>query len=147
MPIAVRVRDVMTEGLISVEKTEPVIKAINLMVEKDIGAVVVTEKGKPVGILTERDIMKKVCPKELCTRKVSVGEIMSQPLITVDADAKLGEAASLMIEKGVRRLLVAEKGKIVGIVTQRDLMRGTLDTFVALSMMSPPTNTLITKKS
>ncbi|MEM3785546.1 MAG: CBS domain-containing protein [Candidatus Bathyarchaeia archaeon] len=135
MPVVVRVRDVMTTELVSVEKTEPVINAINLMVKKDIGAIVVTEKGKPVGILTERDIMKKVCPKELCTRKVCVGEVMSQPLITVDADSKLGEAASLMIEKGVRRLLVVEKGKVIGIVTQKDLMRGTLDTFLALSMI------------
>ncbi|MEM3731747.1 MAG: CBS domain-containing protein, partial [Candidatus Bathyarchaeia archaeon] len=55
--------------------------------------------------------------------------------ITVDADSKLGEAASLMIEKGVRRLLVVEKGKVIGIVTQKDLMRGTLDTFLALSMI------------
>jgi CBS domain-containing protein len=135
MGVVVRVRDVMTKELVSVDKNESVSKAINLMVEKDIGSVVVTEKGKPVGILTERDIMKRVCPQELCTRKVTAGEVMSHPLITVNADARLGEAALLMMEKGVRRLLVADKDEVIGIVTQKDIMRGTLDTFMALSMI------------
>lgn len=135
MGVAVTVKDVMTRNLITVEKSEPIIKAINLMVEKDVGSVVITEKGKPVGILTERDILKRACPQELCTRKVSVGEIMSQPLITVEANARLGEAALLMTERNVRRLLVVEKGKVIGIVTQRDIMRGTLNAFMALSMI------------
>jgi CBS domain-containing protein len=106
------------------------------MVKNDIGSVVVTENGKPVGMLTERDIMKRVCPQELCSRKITVGEIMSKPLVTIEADAKLGEAALLMMDKGIRRLLVVEKGEVVGIVTQKDVMRGTLDTFMALSMVS-----------
>jgi CBS domain-containing protein len=136
MGIVVSVRNVMTKDLISVETTEPVSKAIDLMVKNDIGSVVVTENGKPVGMLTERDIMKRVCPQELCSRKITVGEIMSKPLVTIEADAKLGEAALLMMDKGIRRLLVVEKGEVVGIVTQKDVMRGTLDTFMALSMVS-----------
>jgi len=135
MGVVVTVGDVMTRELVSVDKSAPVINAINLMVEKNIGSVVVTENGKPVGILTERDIMKRVCPQELCTRKVTAGEIMSHPLITIEASARLGEAALLMVEKGIRRLLVVDKGKVVGIVTQKDIMRGTLDTFLALSMI------------
>jgi len=58
---------------------------------------------------------------------------MSKPLITIDSDARLGEAALLMTEKGIRRLLVEDKGKIVGIITQKDLMKGTLETFMALA--------------
>ncbi|MCS7113827.1 MAG: CBS domain-containing protein [Nitrososphaerota archaeon] len=135
MGIVVTVKSVMTKNIIAVEKGDPVIKAINLMVKNNIGSVVVNDGGKPVGILTERDIMKRVCPQELCTKKVSVGEVMSHPLITIEADSRLGEAALLMLEKNIRRLLVVEKGKVVGIVTQKDIMRGTLETFMALSMI------------
>jgi len=102
------------------------------MAEKNIGAVVVTEKGKPVGIVTERDILKKVCPNVSCM-KVKVREIMSKPLITVDANTPIGEAVSIMVDRNIRRLLVTEGGKIVGIVTQKDLMKGTLDAFMAMA--------------
>jgi len=133
MPITTTVRDIMTKDLISVKNTDQAIKAIEVMTKKDIGSVVVTEDGKPVGILTERDIMKRVCPEKLCTEAVTAGEIMSKPLITIEAGAKLGEAALLMTEKDIRRLLVTEKGEVVGIVTQKDVMRGTLETFMVLA--------------
>ncbi|MEM2953147.1 MAG: CBS domain-containing protein [Candidatus Bathyarchaeia archaeon] len=135
MGIVVTVRDIMTKDIVSVEKTDLVTKAIDLMVKKGISSVVVTENGKPVGILTERDVMKRVCPQELCSRKVTAGEVMSRPLITIEADARLGEAAMRMLEKNIRRLLVVDNGKVVGIITQGDVMRGTLDTFMALSMI------------
>ncbi len=123
----------MTKDLISVSTTEKVIIAIEVMTKNNIGSVVVIEKGKPIGILTERDIMKKVCAKEFSTRKVTAGEVMSKPLITVEADAKLGEAAMIMTKKDIRRLLVTDKGKVVGIITQKDIMRGTLQTFMVLA--------------
>lgn len=135
MGIVVTVRDVMTKEIVSVEKTDLVTKAIDLMVKKEISSVVITENGEPVGILTERDIMKRVCPQMLCSRKVTVGEVMSHPLVTIEADARLGEAAMRMLEKNIRRLLVVDEGKVVGIITQGDVMRGTLDTFMALSMI------------
>ncbi len=135
MGIVVTVRDIMTKDIVSVEKTDLVTKAIDLMVKNEIGSVVVTENGKPVGILTERDIMKRVCPQELCSRKVTAGEVMSRPLVTIEAGARLGEAAMRMLEKNIRRLLVVDNGEVVGIITQGDVMRGTLDTFMVLSMI------------
>jgi CBS domain-containing protein len=60
--------------------------AINMMTEKSVGALVVTEKGKPVGIVTERDVLRKCCPEASCG-EVEIRQIMSKPLITVDADA------------------------------------------------------------
>jgi len=129
------VREVMTEDLTSVETTDKVIAAIEVMTKNDVGSVVVTQDGKPVGILTERDILKKVCPRQLCTRAITAGEIMSKPLIHIEADAGLGQASSLMSLKDVRRLLVMDKGKVAGIVTQKDVMRGTLETFMSLASM------------
>ena len=135
MGITTIVRDVMTSEVISLETTASVKEAIELMVKNTIGSVIVTKSGKPVGIVTERDIMKNVCPRELCSRGIEVGKIMSSPLFSVRPSAKLGEAALLMTEKDVRRLLVEEEGKAVGIVTQKDLIKGTLDLFMALAMV------------
>jgi CBS domain-containing protein len=101
---------------------------------RDVGAVVVTRGGEPVGVLTERDVMRKCCPADAC-RDMRVGDIMSQPLITVEADTPIGQAAQLMASKNIRRLLVKEKGAIVGIVTIRDVMRGTLDVFGMLGSL------------
>jgi len=133
MTITTTVRDIMTKDIKSVKTTDQAIVAIEVMTKNDIGSVVVTEGGKPVGILTERDIMKRVCPEKLCTRAITAGEVMSKPLITIAADARLGEAALLMTQKDVRRLLVTDKGKVVGIITQKDVMRGTLETFMVLA--------------
>jgi CBS domain-containing protein len=135
IPPTLTVGEVMTKGLISVKSTDKVFTAIKVMTENDIGSVLVTKNEKPVGILTERDILRKVCPQQLCTREITAGEVMSKPLIHVQSDAGLGQASSLMTLKNVRRLLVIDKGKLGGIVTQKDVMKGTLETFMSLASM------------
>jgi CBS domain-containing protein len=132
MTITTTVRDIMTKDLITVKTTDQAHVTIEVMAKNDIGSVVVTEDGKPVGILTERDVMKRVCPGGRC-REATAGELMSKPLITIEADARIGEAALLMVKKDVRRLLVTDKGEVVGIITQKDVMRGTLETFMVLA--------------
>lgn len=127
------VRHVMSKPLITVDVETSAQDAILLMVEKDIGALVVTDKGKHVGIVTERDVMRKCCPQASC-RVVKVREIMSKPLVTVDVETALGKAVEIMVSKNIRRLLVTEGEEIVGIVTQKDLMRGTLVAFHALDL-------------
>jgi CBS domain-containing protein len=127
------VRDVMTADVTTVKTTARVRAAIKLMTTHDIGSVIVTEDSKPVGILTERDILKRVCPEQLCIKAVMVGEVMSFPLVHVEAGAGLGQASSLMALKNVRRLLVMDRGKVVGIVTQKDVIRGMLEIFTSLA--------------
>jgi malate dehydrogenase (oxaloacetate-decarboxylating) len=128
-----RVRDVMTADIVTVKTTDKVGNAIKMMTAHDIGSVIVTQNGKPTGIVTERDILKRVCPEHLCIKGVTVGEIMSSPLVHIAADAGLGQASSLMALKDVRRLLVMDKVEVVGIVTQKDVLRGTLETFMSLA--------------
>ena len=132
MRVTYAVRNIMARDIVSVESTANVKEAMVLMVEKDIGSVAVTRNGEMVGLLTERDILKKCCPETQCTIK-KARDIMSSPLVTIDADATIGEAANLMAEKKIRRLLVTEGGKIQGIITERDVMRGTLEVFRTLS--------------
>ena len=119
----------MTKNIISVKNNASVVEAASVMVKNDIGSVVVTKDGKPVGILTERDIVKELCARKLCSEDLKVQEVMSAPLITIGADASIGEAAMLMSDNKIRRLLVTEKGKIVGIITEKDVLRGTLSYF------------------
>jgi len=136
MPISATVRDVTTRKLVSVDENDAVYDAVVLMTTEDIGAIIVTSVRKPVGILTERDLMKKVLLEGLDPKNTKVGEVMSAPLITIRSNASLGEATQLMQLRKIRRLLVEEKGRIVGIITQRDLERGTLEYFSALTGMT-----------
>jgi len=132
MKVTYAVRNIMTRDIISVESTATVTEAMALMVERDIGSVVVTRDGRIVGILTERDVLKKCCPGAQCTT-MKADDIMSSPPVIIDADAAIGEAADLMADKKIRRLLVTQEGKIQGIITERDVMRATLDVFKTLS--------------
>ena len=121
----------MSKPIITADVDTLAKNAINLMVAKNIGALVITEKRKPVGIVTERDVLKRCCPDASC-EEVKIREIMSKPLITVDVETPIGVAVESMVNKKIRRLLVTEGEEVIGIVTQKDLMMGTLDAFHAM---------------
>ena len=116
------VRDVMNKSLISVEKDDTIRLAIKKMVHGEFGAVVVTENGKPIGILTERDILKSIA-NEMMEPENKVEIIMSTPLIAVNSSTSLGEAAEVMLTNNIRRLMVKENAEYVGIISQRELQR------------------------
>ena len=136
MPNSATVKDIATRKLVAVDENDSVYDAVVLMTTEDIGAIVVNSVRTPVGILTERDLMKKVVLEGLDPKNTKVADVMSTPLITIRSDASFGEATQLMQDRKIRRLLLVEKGKFVGIITQRDLERGTLDSFSALTAMA-----------
>ena len=117
------VKNVMAKPVVTIDKDNSIYKATKIMSEKGIGSLVVTDNGKPVGIATERDILQRVVAKRLDASKVKMGSIMSKNLITVSGNTPIINAIRLMEKNKVRRLLVMEKGRLVGIVTQRDLLR------------------------
>ncbi|MEM4417811.1 MAG: CBS domain-containing protein [Nitrososphaerota archaeon] len=117
-----KVRDVVRTPLITVNVSDNVRYVAKVMVEKNISGVLVVDSGKPVGIVTERDLVAKILAQDKTPENVKAGDIMSTPLITVDIDKPLSEAVDLMNRKKVRRLLVTEQGKVVGIFTQRDVL-------------------------
>jgi len=117
------VKNVMAKPVITIEKDSSVLKAAKIMSEKSIGSIVVIDEGKPIGIATERDILQKVVSKGLNASKVKMEDIMTKNLITVKGNTPIINAIRIMEKKKVRRLLVMERGKLVGIVTQRDLLR------------------------
>ena len=132
MRVGYALRNMMTAVIITLDAEASLGEAMRLMVEKDIGSVVVTRENKMVGIITERDVVKKICVDHECAL-MKVADVMSSPLVTIDGGATLGEAADKMAIKKIRRLLVTEEGEIAGLVTERDIMRATLDVFRKLS--------------
>jgi signal-transduction protein with cAMP-binding, CBS, and nucleotidyltransferase domain len=109
--------------IVSVDLKAKAKDAARLMAEKHIGSLIANRDGLPFGIVTERDLMTKIVAQGADPAKVSVGEIMTAPLATIDASASLIDAARKMVEKQVKRLVVTEHDKIIGIISQTDVVQ------------------------
>jgi len=117
------VKDIMTSPVITIDEDAPVNKAAQLMDRNKVGCIIVTsEKGKPLGVITERDLVTRVLAKNAKASKLTVKEIMTSPLITVDPDETLSEAARRMSRLGIRRLGVMYKGNLVGVISSKDIL-------------------------
>ncbi len=122
-----KVAVVMTKGLVMVPESEPVRKVIALMANKVISCAVVRVNGRPEGIITEHDVAR-LLKSDIDLNKTPVGEVMSRPLMTVDADAPVHEVTRIMEQKKIRRLVVVDQdGNIAGLVTQSDIIKGILE--------------------
>jgi CBS domain-containing protein len=125
-PEVVAVRDIMSRPVITAKETDTVADVAKLMAKHSIGCVLVSgKKGNTVGIVTERDIVQRIAAKNLLPSKVTVGESMSKPVITIRSNASVTDAARLMNQKRVRRLAVIEDGKLTGILTMKDILEVT----------------------
>ena len=117
------VKDVMTSPVITISETGNAQKASQLMDKNDVGCVIVASKeGKPVGIITERDMITRVLTKNTLPTSVNVKKIMTSPLLTIDPDETLTEAARKMSRLNVRRLGVIYRGNLVGLVSSKDIL-------------------------
>ncbi len=117
------VKGIMKRPVITIDKEGFVQDMAKRMSEESIGCLVVVGNGKPVGIVTERDILHRVVAKGLDPSKVKVREVMSKPLTFIHPNMPIIEAIREMQKRNVRHLPVAEKEQLLGIVTQRDLLR------------------------
>ena len=117
----VSVREAMTGKVLIATPETTVARAAKLMAERGVGSIIIVKSRKPVGILTERDLLLKVVSLDLKPSSVKVGKIMSTPIITIPPDADVTEAARTMARSKIRRLPVVEQDKLVGIVTASDI--------------------------
>ena len=117
-----KVKDVMTEKVVTVEANKTVSEAATLMAENDVANLIVMDNNIPIGIVTERDFVRRVMAKDKPS-KTKISEIMSTPLRVIDPDAPLKEAARRMVRKRIRRLPVIKDNKLVGIITATDFAR------------------------
>ena len=117
-----RVKEIM-HHVVKISFWSSVSEAARLMDERSIGSVLIEENGRVIGIMTERDILRKIVAKGKNPDKVKVKEIMNDPVITIDANEDILEASKIMDEKKIRRLVVVENGQIVGKITANSISR------------------------
>jgi CBS domain-containing protein len=118
-----RVAEAMRTNIVRVEEGVSVAEASLSMYKKGEGCAIVSREGKPFGIVTERDVTWKVAAKGLDPKNVKVAEIMSTPLIAIDPNADLREAAKTMKKHKIRRLAVVKEGTLHGVLTAADIGR------------------------
>lgn len=129
MPVEVAEKDtlghVMSSPVTTIDSDSTLDVAARLMVQHDIGSVIVVETKNPIGIVTERDITKQVIKGKDVLKK-PIKQVMSKPLVTATSSMSIQDALELMLKNKVRRLPVLEGKDMRGIVTTRDLMRWVL---------------------
>jgi signal-transduction protein with cAMP-binding, CBS, and nucleotidyltransferase domain len=121
------IETIMSKHLITIDADSSAFEAAKKMSEKMVSSIIITDNDKTVGILTERDLIRQVCATDLQASKTPLTSIMSAPLITIDKNSTVENAAYIMIKNKVRHLVVSGSSKhntqIIGIVSSRDLVR------------------------
>lgn len=120
------IRQIM-HTILSIDSKSKVKEAARIMVEKGVGSLIANRDGLHFGIITERDLMEKIVAEGVDPAKITVAEVMTAPLTTIDAAASMVDAARRMVEKQVKRLVVTDQDKIIGIVSQTDLVQHMTD--------------------
>ncbi len=117
------VKDVMSSPVVTTDEEAPTNKIAKLMDENKLGCVIVSNKdGKPLGIITEKDLVIRVLAKNLQPDKVKAKEIMTAPLATIEPEASINDAARRMNSLDIRRLGVVYKGDLIGLVSSKDII-------------------------
>jgi CBS domain-containing protein len=116
------VKDYMRKDISTISIEASANHASKTMLNEKVSYIIVLEKGKPVGIVTERDLVLKVLAKDMNPNDTTVSECMSAPLVTIEPDKSVNEAVEMMKKYGFRRIPVVKNGIIYGIFTARDLV-------------------------
>jgi CBS domain-containing protein len=125
----ITISDIMRKKLETIGEVNSVQETAKKMVDKNVSSlVVVDENGRPQGLVTERDLVRKVCINDIHTSTITNKEIMSSPLITIDSNSSPSVAADIMLQNNVRHLLVVDENKSdiskpIGIVTPLDFSK------------------------
>ena len=127
------VRDVMTRQVIVIDPDRTIADAAKRMAAKRIGGLVVVEHGRPIGLLTDRDILWNITAKGKNPSRVLVRDIMTSPVATVSPLTTLRAAARVMLEQKTRWIVVTRLENVEGIVTASDLTQGFLEAFARAS--------------
>jgi CBS domain-containing protein len=118
-----KLEDVMVEDVIAVEEGATAKEVAELMNKHEIGCLIVMKMGKPAGIVTERDLVKRILLESKDPEKTKISEIMSKPLIVGKPQMELEQTVRLMVEQEIKKLPVTQDGKLVGLITLTDILR------------------------
>jgi CBS domain-containing protein len=121
--MALCVKDVMTKNVITIDSSTPVKNAAELMDKHDIGCLIVVNEGKPIGIITERDMLKRVLLQFKDPRITRVSDVMSTPLMVSTPETDLREAVTFMNERRIKKLAIVESDVLIGLLSITDVVR------------------------
>lgn len=119
------IKDIMVEKVVTIDADATVKTAVRLMNQREIGCLIATDSSKIVGIITERDLLKKVLEESRDPTKIKVREIMSKKLVLGVPAMEITDAARLMLKNEVKKLPVVMEGQLVGLITLTDIARAT----------------------
>ena len=118
-----KMKDVMSKNVATITKGCMITEAAELMKKKDISCLVVICGDIIEGIVTERDVLRKIIANQKMFHQIPVSEIMTAPVVTVDEDMGVCDAVNLMQDKHIRRIVIAKDEKMIGIVTESDFVK------------------------
>ena len=116
-----QVRDIMQKNVITIQEDKSALDAAKLISEKDISFLVIVKYDKPIGVITERDFVRKIAAQDKQASLIPLSEIMSYKFRWVEPSTKIEDAVQKMLNHNIRRLIVLEDEKLVGVITQTDL--------------------------
>ena len=117
------VRDIMAKNVKTVRTDDSALDAVVKMNKFDVGSVLVVNGNRPVGIITSKNILSRVVESRLDAGTIRAKDIMSAPLITVESDTSIEDAAKLMAQKKIKQLVIMDREKIHGILSTSDLVK------------------------
>jgi CBS domain-containing protein len=121
--LSLKVEDVMIKEVVTIDGSSSVKEAAEIMNKFEIGGLIAVKKGKAMGIVTERDLLKRVIADSKDSHKTKVKEIMTSPLVITEPNMDLGEAVRLMFQMKIKKLPVVDGKRLVGLVTLTDIAR------------------------
>lgn len=116
-----QVRDIMEKNVITIEHDKSALDASILLRDKEISFVVITKNDEPIGLVSERDIVRKIAAVDKKSSEISIEELMSKKFRSVESQDDIEMAIQKMLNNNIRRLLVLDNEKLVGVITQTDL--------------------------
>jgi CBS domain-containing protein len=121
--MSLKVEDVMVREVITLDEGSTVKEAAEIMNKFEIGCLIAVKKGKAMGIVTERDLLKRVVAEARNAKKTRVKEVMSSPLVVVEPKMELEDAVKLMFQMKIKKLPVVDGKRLVGLVSLTDIAR------------------------
>ena len=121
--LSLKVEDVMVKEVMTIDENTTVKEAAEVMNKFEIGCLIAVRKGKAMGIITERDLLKRVVAEAKDATKTNVKDVMSSPLVVVEPSMDLGEAVKLMFQMKIKKLPVVDGKRLVGLITLTDIAR------------------------
>jgi CBS domain-containing protein len=116
-----QVRDIMGKNVITIDYNKTALDASVILKEKEISFLVIMKEGKIAGIVSESDIVRKIAAKDLNSSQIQLEEIISKNFKGVESDLEIEDAVQKMLNSSIRRLIVLENEKLVGVITQTNL--------------------------